>query len=147
MLTPIGTVHSARNTVEDDGWDAIPTRITLAPGLGPEALAGLDAFSHVIVVYKMDRVEKTETGARHPRGNPEWPKVGIFAQRAKNRPNAIGVTVCRLDRVDGTTLHVTGLDAIDGSPVLDIKPWVVEFGPRGAIRQPDWMTELMKTYW
>ena len=71
----------------------------------------------------------------------------MFAQRGKNRPNRIGTTVCRLDRVDGLVLHVTGLDAIEGTPVLDIKPWVREFGPRGDVRQPEWMDELMRAYW
>jgi tRNA (Thr-GGU) A37 N-methylase len=96
-----------------------------------------------------DRVDpqKVERGARHPRNNREWPRVGIFAQRGKNRPNRIGTTICRVDHVEGLRLHVTGLDAIDGTPVLDIKPWVVELGPRGEVRQPAWITELMVEYW
>ena len=73
--------------------------------------------------------------------------MGIFAQRAKARPNRLGVTTCRLERVDGLTLCVAGLDAIDGSPVLDIKPHMREFGPRGDVRQPAWATELMADYW
>jgi len=101
------------------------------------------------VIYVFDRVEaaKIETGARHPRNNVAWPKVGIFAQRGKNRPNRIGTTVCRIDRIEGLRLDVTGLDAIDGTPVLDLKPWVLEFGPRGEVRQPAWMDELMRSYW
>jgi tRNA (Thr-GGU) A37 N-methylase len=73
--------------------------------------------------------------------------VGIFAQRAKNRPNRIGVTVCRVLRVEGTTLHVQGLDAVDGTPVVDLKPWVHQLGPRGSVHQPAWMDELMAEYW
>jgi tRNA (Thr-GGU) A37 N-methylase len=88
-----------------------------------------------------------QTAARHPRGNTEWPKVGIFAQRAKMRPNRIGVTTCRLLEVDGLTLRVQGLDAIDGTPVVDLKPYMREFGPRGDVRQPQWSTELMAGYW
>ena len=90
------------------------------------------------------KVEKT---ARHPRNNTAWPKVGIFAQRGKNRPNRIGSTICRIQKVDGLRLHLEGLDAVDGTPVLDIKPWVEEFGPRGIHQQPMWITELMKVYW
>jgi tRNA (adenine37-N6)-methyltransferase len=149
-LAPIGTVHSTRTTVEDDGWDAIVSSVELDPGrFSADALAGLESFSHVEVLFWMDRVEaeRIETGARHPRNNREWPKVGIFAQRGKNRPNQIGATICRVDRVEGLTLHVTGLDAIDGTPVLDLKPWVREFAPRGELRQPAWMDELMKGYW
>ena len=73
--------------------------------------------------------------------------MGIFAQRGKNRPNRIGTTVCRVDRIAGLRIDVTGLDAVDGTPILDVKPWVREFGPRGDVRQPAWMTELMRAYW
>ena len=55
--------------------------------------------------------------------------------------------MCRIDRIEGRRLHVTGLDAIDGTPVLDLKPWVRQFGPRGEVRQPTWMDELMHAYW
>jgi len=85
--------------------------------------------------------------SRHPRGNTDWPEVGIFAQRAKDRPNRLGVTVCRIISIDGSVIHVYGLDAIDGSPVVDIKPWMSEFGPRGNVVQPQWSEELMKGYW
>jgi tRNA-Thr(GGU) m(6)t(6)A37 methyltransferase TsaA len=149
-LSPIGVVRSARNVVEDDDWDSVPSFIELdSARFSPEALAGLDTFSHVEVVYWMNRVESSaiETGARHPRNNPDWPRVGIFAQRAKNRPNRIGTTICRIGVVDGLAVHVTGLDAVDGTPVLDLKPWVREFGPRGEIRQPPWMDALMTRYW
>ena len=73
--------------------------------------------------------------------------MGIFAQRGKNRPNRLGTTTCRLLQVDGTKLNVAGLDAIDGTPVLDIKPVMKEFLPRGALAQPEWATELMASYW
>jgi tRNA-Thr(GGU) m(6)t(6)A37 methyltransferase TsaA len=149
-ITPIGVVRSDRAAVEDDDWDAVSARVELdASRFGPDALAGLDAFSHVEVVFLMDRVDpsRVETGARHPRNNAAWPRVGIFAQRAKNRPNAIGTTVCRIERVDGLALHVQGLDAVDGTPVLDLKPWVRELGPRGEVRQPAWIDELMRGYW
>jgi tRNA-Thr(GGU) m(6)t(6)A37 methyltransferase TsaA len=149
-VTPIGVVRSTRTAPEDDRWDAVSARVELdASRFAPDALAGLDSFSHVEVVFVMDRVapEKIEAGARHPRNNPDWPKVGIFAQRGKNRPNRLGTTVCRVARVEGLAVHLVGLDAIDGTPVLDLKPWVAEFGPRGDVRQPAWMTELMANYW
>jgi tRNA (adenine37-N6)-methyltransferase len=149
-VTSIGVVRSSRTAIEDDAWDSETARIELDPEVFiEESLAGLDTFSHVEVVYLFDRVtaDKIERGARHPRNNPEWPRVGIFAQRGKNRPNRLGTTVCRVKKVDGLVLHVEGLDAIDGTPVLDLKPWVVELGPRGEVKQPAWMTELMKGYW
>ena len=91
--------------------------------------------------------DKIVSGARHPRHNVAWPKVGIFAQRGKNRPNRIGVTVCRIVAVDGLSLEVEGLDAIDGTPVVDIKPVLSGFLPRGDVREPAWAGEIMETYW
>ncbi|HEV2446166.1 MAG TPA: SAM-dependent methyltransferase, partial [Candidatus Sulfopaludibacter sp.] len=114
-----------------------------------ESLAGLDEFSHVEIVFVFDRVADSDVhfGARHPRGRTDWPKVGIFAQRGKNRPNRIGVTVCRLVSVRPLAIEVEGLDAIDGTPVLDIKPYLRQFAPRGDVHQPAWATELMSRYW
>lgn len=149
-LIPVGVVRSTRSKPEDDRWDAERSRVELdAAQFSPEALAGLVEFSHVEIVFFMDRVNPgtVERGARHPRNNVNWPKVGIFAQRGKNRPNQIGVTICRILSVEGLSVHVEGLDAIDGSPVLDLKPWVAEFGPRGTVRQPPWISELMQGYW
>ncbi|MFT3715027.1 MAG: SAM-dependent methyltransferase [Gordonia sp. (in: high G+C Gram-positive bacteria)] len=149
-LTPIGSVHSSRSEVTDDGWDAETACITLdGDRFTPDALRELDSFSHVEVVYFFDRVstEKIEYGARRPRGNMDWPSVGIFAQRGKNRPNRLGVSVCRLLRVHDLTIEVEGLDAVDGTPVVDVKPYMTEFGPRGRLRQPPWATELMRGYW
>ncbi len=123
--------------------------IRLSDDVGESALWGLDAFSHIEVVYAFHRVEagSVEFGARRPRGNPDWPEVGIFAQRGKNRPNRLGVTTCAVLGVDGREITVRGLDAIDGTPVIDIKPYMQEFGPRGQVRQPAWATELMRGYW
>ncbi len=85
--------------------------------------------------------------ARRPRGRQDWPEIGIFAQRGKGRPNRIGVSVCRILEVSGLALHVEGLDAIDGSPVLDIKPVMSGFQARGQIREPAWAFEIMSSYW
>lgn len=149
-MEPIGVVRSTRAKVEDDDWDQEKVHIEVTVGdSSGSALAGLDAFSHVEVLFFMDQVDpaKIVTSARHPRNNPSWPKVGILAQRAKNRPNRIGTTICRVLSVDGSKLHLEGLDAVDGTPVLDIKPWVSEFAPRGPVHQPAWITELMRGYW
>ncbi|WP_031003321.1 SAM-dependent methyltransferase [Streptomyces sp. NRRL F-5727] len=149
VSAPVGRVVGGRAEVRDDEWGGVAAVIRLDDRFAPEALAGLDSFSHVEVVYHFDRVpaEKVETGARHPRGNTDWPLVGIFAQRGKNRPNRLGVSRCRLLRVEGRDVHVEGLDAVDGTPVLDIKPYMAEFGPRGATTQPEWATEIMRAYY
>jgi tRNA (adenine37-N6)-methyltransferase len=149
-VSPIGRVQSSRDEAIDDDWESVSATIALDPErFTPDSLAGLEEFSHIEVVYLFDRVDERDVqrGARHPRSNPEWPQVGIFAQRAKMRPNRLGVTVCRLLGVDNLTLRVESLDAIDGTPVLDIKPVMAEFLPRGDIHQPEWSHELMATYW
>ncbi len=150
VITSLGRVSSPRTVPLDDDWGAVISAITLDAGrFGVESLQGLEAFSHVEVVYLFDRVEagSVETAARHPRGRAEWPEVGVFAQRAKSRPNRIGVSVCELLKVEGLVTTVRGLDAIDGTPVLDLKPYMSEFAPRGEVRQPEWSHELMAGYW
>ena len=148
-VSPVAHVRGGRAAPEDDNWGGERAVIVLEEAFPPEALFGLDAFSHAEIVFQFHLVPdaKIETGARRPRGNPDWPLVGIFAQRGKNRPNRIGVTVCRIVSMSGREIEVEGLDAIDGTPVLDIKPVMREFLPRGDIRQPDWSRELMKDYW
>jgi tRNA-Thr(GGU) m(6)t(6)A37 methyltransferase TsaA len=149
VLQPIAQVRGGRSQPEDDSWDREVAEIVLAPRFGPEALAGLSDFSHLEVIFHFDKVPESEinTGARHPRGRTDWPLVGIFAQRGRNRPNRIGVSICRLLSVEGTRLKVRGLDAVDGTPVLDIKPVMTGFLPRGVVREPEWVSELMKDYW
>jgi tRNA (Thr-GGU) A37 N-methylase len=101
------------------------------------------------VLFVFDRVDDTKVmrGARHPRNNPAWPRTGILAQRAKNRPNRLGSTICRVLRREGRTLWVRELDAVEGTPVVDIKPVLREFLPREEVRQPAWASELMQEYW
>ena len=149
VMRPIGIVVGTRKEPTDDDWGKESAEIALDESqFGPAALAGIEDFTHVQVLYVMHGVAEgdVETEARHPRNRADWPKVGIFAQRAKRRPNRIGLACCRILGVEGLRLRVADLDAIDGTPVLDVKPWVREFGPRGDVRQPEWMTELMKDY-
>jgi tRNA (adenine37-N6)-methyltransferase len=149
-LDPIGVVRGGRAEPIDDDWAAVEATVALDGTRFPaDAVAGLGEFSHVDVVFLFHLVDdgQVTAGARRPRGRADWPEVGIFAQRGKGRPNRIGVTVCRLLGVDGLRLEVQGLDAIDGTPVLDVKPYMAEFGPRGEVRQPAWSHELMERYW
>jgi tRNA-Thr(GGU) m(6)t(6)A37 methyltransferase TsaA len=150
ILKPIGLVHSPRKEPLDDHWGKIVSTIEVDPSaFTAESLAGLDAFSHIEVVFFFHGVpvDKIETGARHPRNRADWPKVGIFAQRGKNRPNRIGLSICRLISLEGLTITVEGLDAMEGTPVLDIKPHMREFAARGEVVQPAWTTELMAGYY
>jgi tRNA-Thr(GGU) m(6)t(6)A37 methyltransferase TsaA len=148
VMRPIGYVRGGRAVVEDDAWGSVTARIEL-DGFDADALLALDGFSHVEVLFVFDRVDADAVcrGARHPRGRDDWPLVGIFAQRAKDRPNRIGSTVCEVLAVDGTAVEVRGLDAVDGTPVLDLKPFMPGFAPRSEVRQPSWARELMDGYW
>lgn len=148
-LNPIAIVRNERKLIEDDQWGEVISTIELLPPLTENALAGIASFSHIEVIYYFDRVqpEKIETCARHPRNNPDWPLVGILAQRGKNRPNQIGATICELVSHTGRSITVKGLDAVDGTPVLDIKPVMNEFLPRKKVIQPSWAKELMQNYW
>jgi tRNA (adenine37-N6)-methyltransferase len=148
-LRPVAFVRSQRSVVKDDGWDGVAASIELADQIPAEALDGLADFSHAEILFVLDRVGESDVvmGARHPRGNTSWPRVGIFAQRGRNRPNRLGATIVRILGVEHRTVRVAGLDAVDGTPVVDIKPVIREFLPRGEVRQPAWATELMRSYW
>jgi tRNA (Thr-GGU) A37 N-methylase len=104
-IDPVGRVEGGRGEPVDDDWGDVEAVIRLDERFGPEALAGVDAFSHLEVVYAFHLVD------------------------------------------EGRVLRVRGLDAVDGTPVLDIKPWMAEFAPRGETRQPAWASELMRGYW
>ena len=149
QVQAIGFVKAVRSNPEDDFWGGGEACITLDERFTSEALEGITDFSHVEVLFLFHAVEpsKVVNGARRPRNNREWPAVGIFAQRGKNRPNRIGSTICQVIRVEGANLYISELDAINGTPVLDIKPVMAEFLPRQEIRQPQWSRELMRQYW
>jgi len=148
-LKPIGFVHNSRQAISDDKWGDVVSEIRLGESLPEESLDGIETFSHAEIIFCFDRVleGKDIILSRHPRGNKNWPQVGIFAQRNKDRLNHLGLTIVSIVKREGRSLFVRGLDAIDSTPVLDIKPVFVEFLPSEAIRQPEWSHELMKDYW
>jgi tRNA (Thr-GGU) A37 N-methylase len=149
VMEPIGYVRSTRTTPEDDYWGGLESEIALTNAVTPEALVGIEMFSHAEIVFYFDRLEP-ETIARatrHPRGNEQWPRVGILAQRGSPRPNRIGCTMVRIVSRTGGVLRVAELDALDQTPVLDIKPVFQEFLPRGPVIQPAWSHAVMARYW
>lgn len=150
QLEPIGQVISEIENEREDRWGGVIAEIRLeATRFEPAAFNGLQEFSHVEVLFQFDQLPEAtvETKTRHPRENPNWPKVGIFAQRGRKRPNRIGATICEIVSVNGLSLRVRGLDAFHGSPVLDLKPVMAEFLPeKKNVRQPQWARELMSTY-
>lgn len=106
-----------------------------------EGLEGLDQFSHIIVFYwfhQNDTEEKRKTLKVHPRGNRSNPLTGVFATRSPARPNLIGMTICRLVSMEGAALHVDGIDAFDGTPVIDIKPCIGRLDLVSQLRVPAW---------
>jgi tRNA (Thr-GGU) A37 N-methylase len=149
-VVPVAQVLTARSEPSDDYWGGTRSVIRIdSARFGPEATRGLDEFSHLEVVFLFHLQEMVDVnlGARRPRDNPDWPLVGTFGHRNMKRINRLGVSRCRLLHVDGLDLHVEDLDAVSGTPVLDIKPWFAEFGTRGPIRQPSWPGEMLTDYY
>jgi len=147
-LQSIATTRNARTEAVDDNWGGVITEITLAEYVPTVAFDNIEDFSHLEIIFYFDKTEDREmVYAGRPRGNPAYPVMGIFCQRKKDRPNKIGLCTVELLEHNGRTIKVKGLDAIDGTPILDIKPVFKEFLPKGAIRQPEWVSDLMKEYW
>ena len=146
-LTPIGFVKNPVLDPRDEGWSKVVSEIRLRPELAA-GLRGLEEFSHVVVVFLMHAAafEAASHLVRRPRDRSDMPPLGIFAQRARHRPNPVGITTVVLERVEGLALFVRGLDAIDGTPVLDIKPHVPAYDSPAAARVPAWMDRLMQGY-
>ena len=147
-ITPIGTVRNDRTDVQNsDNWGAVRSTIVVDERFGEACLQGLDGFSHVEVLFVFDRLAELDD-YREPRpyrGRADLPPVGIFAGRGPRRPNRIGVTTCAIESVDGRELTVVGLDAVSGTPVIDLKPAMAEFTP-AAIKQPGWVSDMMAEY-
>jgi tRNA (adenine37-N6)-methyltransferase len=148
-VTPIAQVIGGRAEPTDDYWGGTRAVIRVdGTRFTAEATKGLGEFSHLEVVFRFHLTDPTDLnlGARRPRGNPDWPEVGTFGHRNMRRVNWLGVSRCRLLKVDGLDLHVEDLDAVDGTPILDIKPWFAEFGPRGEVREPAWPGQMLRDY-
>ncbi|MBS1637309.1 MAG: SAM-dependent methyltransferase [Bacteroidetes bacterium] len=147
-LTPVAYVTNSRLAPEDDNWGSVTSEITLAVHIPDEAFDGIEAFSHLEIIYYFDRLNPAKMiYSGIPRENPAYPRMGIFAQRKKDRPNSLGLCTVELLKHTGRHITVKNLDAINGTPVLDIKPVFKEFMPKGEIRQAAWVSDLMKHYW
>jgi tRNA-Thr(GGU) m(6)t(6)A37 methyltransferase TsaA len=148
VLSPVAIVRNTRNELADDFWGSVTSEIVLSEDIPAEAFDGIEEFSHLEIIFYFDQSDKSKiVFSGHPRGNRDWPHVGIFAQRKKDRPNALGLTIVELVKREGNKIIVRYLDAVDGTPVLDIKPVMKEFIHSTITRQPAWSTELMKQYW
>jgi tRNA-Thr(GGU) m(6)t(6)A37 methyltransferase TsaA len=147
-ISPVAFVKNTRQEPDDDNWGDIISEIILADDIPAEALSNITGFSHLEIIYYFDKVKPGAiVYSGHPRGNTNYPVVGIFGQRKKDRPNMLGLCTVELLSLNGKTLTVKYLDAINGTPVLDIKPVFKEFQTQSAIKQPAWVAALMKQYW
>ncbi len=148
VVRSVAYIRNDRSEAIDDNWDDVVSTIELANDVPSEALLGLEEFSHIEVIFYADWAEDVPPGPWHrrPRGNKEWPDVGVFAQRNKDRPNRILLTTVAIDAINERSITVRGLDGIDGTPVLDIKPVFRWSTPRGELRVAPWSEQLGENY-
>jgi tRNA-Thr(GGU) m(6)t(6)A37 methyltransferase TsaA len=139
-LTPIGVVRNSVNKSKHRDWQAVVSEIVINDEL-EAALDGLEGFSHLIVVYWMHKLPSPKEPPMkvHPKGDQSLPLTGVFATRSPTRPNPIGVTVVRLLRRHKNVLEVRGLDALNGTPVLDIKPYIPTHDSVNDATIPQWL--------
>ena len=148
LLHPVAIVRNSRKEPIDDHWETIVSEIELLDHIPTAAFDNISAFSHLEIIYYFDKVMKEQiVFSGHPRGNKDYPMMGIFGQRKKDRPNTIGLSTVALLEHRERIIKVRLLDAIDGTPVLDIKPVFKEFQVSNNIKQPHWVEDLMKNYW
>jgi len=147
-MRTIAFVRNERREMIDDNWDDFLSTIELADDVPSASLVGLEEFSHVEIVSFAGLAQNVPPGPWHrrPRGNNEWPDVGIFAQRNKDRPNRLMLSIVPLEKVDKRSIVVRGLDAINDTQVFDIKPVYAWSGPRGELRVAKWSDELGENY-
>jgi len=147
ILTAIGYVSSSVIGQSDKNWGQTKSRIMIEPEFSG-GLAGLEDFSHVWIVTYLHQAkyEREKHLIRRPRGLEDMPEVGIFSQRAKDRPNPIGISAVEILDVGNNFLDVRGLDAVNETPVLDIKPYFPYFDGIKNCKIPEWVNRLMKNY-
>ena len=141
-LTPIGFVKNNVTEPKRGDWEAVTSEIIINEDL-KQGLSRIDEFSHLIVIYWMHKLPPSQRSVIevHPKGNQNLPLVGVFASRSPARPNPIGITTVKLLERRDNVLKVTGLDAIDQTPVLDIKPYISDHDSASEIKTPDWLTK------
>ncbi|MET8678206.1 SAM-dependent methyltransferase [Streptomyces sp. NPDC004647] len=149
QVRAVAQVVGGHSEPADDFQGGVQSVIRLNEGFPLETLQGIDAFSHLLVVWQFHRASPDAVAlhARSPRDNPDWPATGTFVHRNHRRPNQLAVSFPRLLKVEGRDLHVTDLDAVDGTPIIDLAPYFQEMGPRGAVTQPNWPTQMLQDYW
>jgi tRNA-Thr(GGU) m(6)t(6)A37 methyltransferase TsaA len=143
----IGHVESTVKDRTDEHWGGVEARVVFNSEYR-NGLRGMEQFSHALIVTYLHqaRFDPSQHLVRRPRGLADMPEVGIFAQRAKDRPNPLGLTAVKIVRVESSVLVVRGLDAIDGTPVVDVKPYYPAYDRVQDAAVPEWVDRLMKDY-
>ena len=146
-FTYIGYVKTDIEEKMVTNWGNIYSQLEITKEL-EKGLIGLKDFSHLTILYHLDKAEFSMDKhlCRKPQNREELPSVGIFAQRAKNRPNPIGITTVEFIDVKDNIIFVKGLDAINGTPILDIKPYYPQYDKVENAKIPDWVNVIMKKY-
>jgi tRNA-Thr(GGU) m(6)t(6)A37 methyltransferase TsaA len=146
VLRPIGRVRNQVKEWVDVAWEELESEVALDPRWA-EGLDGLEEFSHIWVICWLDRLTEEERGGRcrvHPERRQELRPVGLFATRSPRRPNPIAITAVRLLGIEGTVLRVKGLDMLDGTPVLDVKPYLAQGDRIAGTWSPLWIRRLWR---
>jgi tRNA-Thr(GGU) m(6)t(6)A37 methyltransferase TsaA len=143
-LKPIGIVRNGVREPRMEGWEGLLSDIIIRKNL-TDALDGIEGYSHVIVLFHLHKVPDEQRGRTqcHPRGDPRYPLQGVFATRTQNRPNPVGISVVKLVKRRRNVLRVRGLDAINATPVLDIKPYIPNYDVPPDARVPDWVSQAL----
>lgn len=140
-LSPIGVVRNGiQGRYKGDYWKTVISEVVIDTGL-EDALDELEGFSHIIILCWLHEISPSERAVKkvHPKGNEKLPLVGVLASRSPARPNPIGITTVKLLGRDRNVLKVQGLDAVDGTPVLDIKPHIPRYDSPTQATTPDWI--------
>jgi tRNA (adenine37-N6)-methyltransferase len=141
IVKPIGHVENGVQDIRFDDWTSLFSRLVIDQAY-VEALDGLEEFSHLLVICRLHLPGKVLL-KRHPRDRGDLPLVGIFATRSQLRPNRLGLHLVRLVEKRGKELVVQGLDVIDGTPVLDIKPYIPRQDVAANAVVPEWTNRLV----
>ena len=145
-LKPIGIVRNRVREPRMEGWEDVPSDVIVRKNL-TGALDGIEAYSHVVILFHLHKVSDDARSRTHchPRGDPRYPLQGVFATRTQHRPNPVGISVVRLVKRRRNVLRVKGLDAINGTPVLDIKPYIPHYDAPSEVRLPEWVAHPSPT--
>ncbi|MBI3109547.1 tRNA (N6-threonylcarbamoyladenosine(37)-N6)-methyltransferase TrmO [Candidatus Daviesbacteria bacterium] len=140
-IKPLGTAKNSAPHPMLPGWKNVVTEIVIDKRFA-QGLDGIEDYSHVIVVYWMDK-EKECHLKHHPQGREDIPFVGIFACRCPQRPNRIAISTVELVKRLGNIIIVKGLDIVNGTPILDIKPYTPQYDKVGKSKVPKWVNKLV----